>query len=494
MTRAGAERRSDTNQVSGRNDLLALDRAGARERRNARAEAKADAIVAADGIPPAETKLAQDWKQILFEAAEKLVIDDLEDYRRRLHTIPSREVLVAAALLEELGPKPPVLAAQGVHDVWNDKKRAVQRVGAYFGKFTFGQISKRAIDGYWKVCSALAIGSIKPGSDDPKFLSYTQIQQDLDLLRRAMRNYAADNRLDFVPTVAIPKEKVTRDVFLSRSQVARMLWACRGRYWDREVDGWLKVPIELPAPDGVGTVTKWVNFIDENAKKHRKGLARALLVEVYTGTRHECCIRLKYAMSKTCGWIDVETGQIHRVGTAHKKTRKTLTPTSPIIDRLAQHVRRWRAADGNDGSKFIIRKYDRSRYGSLTKPFNDIVEAAGLDPDVVVHTYRHTLATWACIMGVDQSSAADYLGMAPATLDKIYRHFSAANAMNVVEAFRDPNKRARLKAIESQNTADQPPINPKADYAPVQQRPRRVVVPKRIVRAFERARAARLTG
>lgn len=491
--------------VPTKTDFAALERAGTRAHRRAKAEDKADALAAADGVPLSETRLAKNWKEILSSAADKLEADDLEEYRRKLDTVHPKKVLVAAALLEELGPKPPALAAPALHKRWANKARIVARVGTYFGKFTFGQIGKKAVAGYWAVCSAMRIAG---GENDPKYLSYGQTKADLEFLRRALRNYAADNGLVFAPTFEIPRENVIRTLFLTRGEVAAMIWAARGRYRDRQAGDWLKMKVEPTTEEAAdpghanrepgrryqlhkrkwyvnegGRLWRLVNFIDETARKHRKGLIRALLIEIYAGLRHESCRRLKHGMSREHGWIDVERRTIHRAGTAHPSTSKTLTPTTVMNDRLTQHAARWERADARDGFQFVIRKFDGSPYSSLNGPFNKTVEAAGLDPEVVVHTFRHTLATWLCIMGVDRNSAAAYLGMSPDTLEKVYRHFSPTNALNAVEAWRDPAKVAKLKGTKvSRELPDDRPL--RAEHRPEPQRPRRVATPVRIREAF----------
>jgi hypothetical protein len=120
--------------VIGRTWLRTLDKAGKRALTAARAETAADKLTAADGLPANKTALATNWQWILEDAADRLTLDVLEDYRRRLHTIPAREVLIGTALLDDLGPRPPVIASPKAHKEWKAKTRLYLRIGLYFGR------------------------------------------------------------------------------------------------------------------------------------------------------------------------------------------------------------------------------------------------------------------------------------------------------------------------------------------------------------------------
>jgi integrase len=564
--------------IPSRDNRRALEQAGSRALRSAKAEQRADEIAAADGIPPEETELGRNWKEILFDAAARLTPDVLEDYRRRLHTIDPKDVLVAAALLGDLGPRPPKSAAPTRLTRWRANARMVSRVGAFFGRFTYGEISDFAVERYWQVCAAIEIGNDDKHSDDPKYLSYTQTQADLELLRRSLANYASSNKLGYVPVFDIPRDKVTRTIFLTRDDVARIHLGIRGRYWDRETGGciesriemtgeevndpihhemeklekekrperyyaagsgktyetsegktyrmvsrrggvsggWLKVKVELDpekeevATDPVhrgrldgeryyikatgktylsagGKTCRLVNFIDQQTLKLHKGLARVVILEVYAGARHQTCIGMRWDPSKNYGRLVPATKTVHRGLYGQPKSSKTMSPVSPMAPRLVQHSTRWEKRDRKLGFNAIVRKYDTGTYSTVTHQFNHVVEAAGLDPEIVLHTFRHTLATWLCVMGVDIHSAAAFLGMSIGTLDKVYRHFSEANAQNAVDVWHDKEKVARLKALKYVKTEKQESSGPH-DRRAEPQRPRRMPVPVRIQKVMGKIR------
>jgi integrase-like protein len=56
-------------------------------------------------------------------------------------------------------------------------------------------------------------------------------------------------------------------------------------------------------------------------------------------------------------------------------------------------------------------EWNREPIKAIKKAFANAVRDAGLGPDVVPHTLRHTAATWQLQAGTDPYEAAGYLGM-----------------------------------------------------------------------------------
>jgi integrase len=448
--------------------LKTLSQAGLRMARAARAEEKLGEITCSDGVAADQSELTLNWKHILENAAKELTADVLEDYRRRLHTIPVRNVLVGAALLDQLGPRPPPIAAPKLVDNWNRDAHRMLRIGLFWGGLTFGQVSKLATDQYWKACAAISVTMREEGR---RGFSYTTVKTDLEWVQRAVRDYARDNNLAFAPVLDIPTDIVRRDIYLTQSEAARLLWACRGRVWNPETNDWVKVV----GPEGL------VNLIDRSTRDHSRGIARAIIIGLYTGWRHENMARATWKRHPNHGWIDVESGTVYRSGSRQARTNKNQNPSSRALRRLVQHCRRWKKSDDREGHVFIIRKRDGKPYAKINGSFNKIVEAAGLEPEIVVHSFRHTLATWCAFLGIDKDSAAKLLGMSPQTLDWVYKHFSPASEDNAIEIFADAKRRAKLRTLTREKNPDGPKLA--SNHAPVQAPPRRAVPLKRVARA-----------
>ena len=474
--------------------------------------------------------------------------DELQKYMKQIRGSHGADVSVAAALLYLLGPKPPAVAAPKLQVNWWNTFHRVVRLVYYFGEHTCERLTDAAITKYFDVCSAL---SYARDEKDPKFFSYTTLQNDCLSLRRAVNEFGQECQLGWTPRFKVPTERVRRSVFLTRNDVAKLLWACRGRVMDPTTGRWLvhDAPIRLedknarknstakkgkkagksgkakkPEFAKVWDVEKgdWrvleesfpgetyrKIYVDKFAKENRRGLARAILIAVYSGTRHEAIMRLVWSVHPTRGRIDVVEGMIHRSGRKVPKTSKTAFPTSRIVPPLLAHARRWFADDknkppskiandrrrGRAGKKApkvdaIIRTKERVAYRSryLSGPMTKTCEAAGLSPDVVMHALRHTAATWHAIMGTDMHQAARLLGMSVMTLDLIYTHWVPKGHEAAVDIWRDRQAVARLKAIDVR-PVDPDDVPLRLDHEPKQQRPRKVAQAPRIARALERRAA-----
>lgn len=470
--------------VINRTGLRTLDKAGKRALAAARAETAADKLTAADGLPANQTELARNWQWVLEDAANRLTSDALEDYRRRLHTIPVKEVLIGAALLDDLGPRPPVIASAKAHNEWKAKARVYLRIGLYFGRLTYGQMSKKACAGYFKACIAISTEAAERGR---RGLSYTTIKKDLEYLQRAVREYNENNNLGFHPNVDIPSDKVRRTAYLLRSEAARLLWVTRGRVWNRETGTWVKTVAtegrvwDKEKGDWVKADGRVVNFIDKVTKDHSNGMGRAFRVEIYTGWRSENMFRSTWKRHPKHGSIDVETGMVHRTGYAQPQNTKNMHPSSKMLKRLLQHAHRWKKADDKEGHRHIIRKRDGEPYKSIHEQFVKLVEAAGLDHEILIHTFRHTLATWSAIIGVDIHSTAKLMGMTVDTLEWVYQHFAPASEDNAIEVWDDPARRARLRNLTKEKDPEDYPLY--NDHIPMKPQPRKVKVLQRVQRA-----------
>ena len=207
---------------------------------------------------------------------------------------------------------------------------------------------------------------------------------DLKTLRTAVNYYRERERLPFVPKVWLPERAPQRkDYWLTRKQVAaRVRCAWRNRRWRQVV--------------------------------------RMLLIGVYTGTRPGAILKLKWVPSTTDGWIDLESGILHRVGIKAKRSKKR-QPEARIHRRLLPHLRRWRKADLALGITSVVH-FQGKPVGKLRRSWDAVARAAGHEDNDGPHICRHTAATWQMQSGTDLYDAAHYLGMTPETLWTTYGH------------------------------------------------------------------------
>jgi integrase len=198
-------------------------------------------------------------------------------------------------------------------------------------------------------------------------------RRDLETLRAAIRYWHAEyGPLATVPAVVLPPKPEPRQRWLTRVEVARLLWAAR----------------------------------------HTPHLARFILLGIYTGSRSGTLLALRWT------WIDLASGVMLRrdPGTTESKKR---TPPVKLGARIRTHLRRWRRLDG---SAIYVCHYKGQRIMKMRRSWRTAVKNAGLGTDVTPHTLRHTRATWLMQAGIDPWEAAGHLGMSLEMLERNYGH------------------------------------------------------------------------
>lgn len=210
---------------------------------------------------------------------------------------------------------------------------------------------------------------------------------------------------------------------MSRNQVAALLRAARG--W-RIVEG------------------RWSQTAT-STRSNRAHLVRFVLMGIYTGTRPGVLPKLRWKPSDDCAWVDLDKGWIYRRGrkeTDHPTKRR---PMCRIPKRLLRHMHRWRRQDdalnvqraeaGLAPIETVLHHGGRAIRGRIRKGYHGIVADAGLPDSVTPHWQRHTAATWLMEADVPLRRAAQYLGMTPRTLEKVYGHHRPDYQSDVSAAF-----------------------------------------------------------
>lgn len=262
-----------------------------------------------------------------------------------------------------------------------------------------------------------------PNSKKPaRTISVQTARHDLKTLRAAIHHYHSEHGpLPSVPVVTLPEAGAPRDRWLTRSEAAALLRACR-------------------------------------RSRRSRHLCRLVLICLYTGTRSGAAKRLRWLPSIDGGWIDLDAGVMHRRGAAERESRKRQPPVR-LGDRILAHLGRWRRMDEGHGARYGVKRvaprmsshvlhFYGAPLANVRKAFTAAAVAAGLD-GVGPHTLRHTAATWLMQAGVSHAAAAGLLGMSIETLDRVYGHHhpdfqrDAANAIARNRPGTPPRKRPR---------------------------------------------------
>lgn len=272
-------------------------------------------------------------------------------------------------------------------------RSAVLSLGEFWKDRTVGQISPGTCRRYvtWRT------GQPQARFKDPKTAPRVGPQtarRELETLSAAIGYAYRERKLRFVVPVALPDKSEPRDRWLTRSEVARLLWAAMRA--------------------------------DQRKSRH---LVRFILMGLYTGTRYKAMLRLRWMPATDSGWVDLDAGIVYRKGSRETQTNKRRTPV-PISDRLLAHMRRWRRA-----STTHVIEYDGLPIGdNIKRSWRTARIAAGLGEDVTPHILRHTFATWAVQDGVPLGKVAASLGTTEQMVSMVYGHHAPERLRDVVNA------------------------------------------------------------
>jgi integrase len=217
--------------------------------------------------------------------------------------------------------------------------------------------------------------------------------RDLEILRAALNHARRERVLDVVVDVHLPGGSVARDRWLTRSELALLLWtAWRSR---RAANG------------RSGEQDDW---------QTRRHLVQFILLATYTGSRRGDVLNACFEQRPGCGYIDLERGVWVRKPAGKVATAKR-QPAIPLPAPLLAHLRQWR----RQGQTFVV-EFNGRRVDNISKAFRNLVKECGLGSDVVPHTLRHTGVTWGMQSGMDIWLASGYFGMTVEVLLNVYGH------------------------------------------------------------------------
>lgn len=261
----------------------------------------------------------------------------------------------------------------------------MERLNDFWGKKMLGAVKKATCNEYLK-----ARGGKKGGA-----------RRDLEDLRAAIGHHAEEGFHRGIVKVKLPKKGEPRDGWLTRDQVAKLLWTC---WRTREIQ----------------TVHRGQNKGQkiETGKLPLRHLARFILIAVYSGTRAGAIAAASPIPAVGRSFVDLDRGVYYRRRQGDATTNKR-QPPMPIPPRLLAHLRRWYRL-GIVKSHFV--EFNGQPVKSVKTAMARAVNLAKLDVKASPHTFRHTAATWLMMNGTELWQAAGFLGMSVETLIKVYGH------------------------------------------------------------------------
>jgi integrase len=235
-------------------------------------------------------------------------------------------------------------------------------------------------------------------------------RHELKSLQAAINHWHRESPLEAVPKVSLPKVQSRRERWLTRDEVAALLKACRRL-----------------SREGRKAAKGATQFTDYSH------VARFTLIGIYTGTRHDAILRIRWGSSGSGGHYEADRGVIYRRGTNERDTSKRRPPVS-IRQPLLSHMAAWRRTDERDyGATCNVIHINGHPIAKMRRAWNTVRKAAGLGPDVTPHTLRHSAASW-LLWGREAKGArpatkpltiwetAEVLGADASTVERVYGH------------------------------------------------------------------------
>jgi len=290
-------------------------------------------------------------------------------------------------------------------------QRIVQ-LGEWWQSRTLAQVTGSSCRAYVAWRCAMPWKSSKPGKGQQRMVTPAGARRELEDLRAAINWHRKEGLCREVVEVVLPERSQPEERWLTRDEVARLLWTA-----------WRHVERQRGKP---------------TSKRPWRHLARFIIAALYSGSRQGVVTGAALSVREGAGYVDLDQGIWYRRPRGEDDRNKR-RPSIRIPSRLLAHARRWakKRVDRDGVDRTISRQwlieFEGAKVGEVNKGFASLVAEAGLGPEVTPHTLRHTAATWLMQSGADLWDTAGFLGMSVATLERVYGHHHPDHQRTAVE-------------------------------------------------------------
>lgn len=214
---------------------------------------------------------------------------------------------------------------------------------------------------------------------------------DLEVLRAAIGYWHREKKpLKALPSVWLPQKPEGRKQWLTRSQVAQLLWRSRRVIHNLEADA-------------------------NKRPRLVRHLSRFIIFGFYSGSRSGVVLGTKYKM------IDFANEFMQRKPHGARRSKKR-APPHKMPKRLKSWRLRWQRIDGHNAADYVVHIHGE-KITKLRRSWDTARDGAGLPDDVTPHTLRHSRATHLMKnRNVANEDAAEFLGMTLQTFLDTYGH------------------------------------------------------------------------
>ena len=240
-------------------------------------------------------------------------------------------------------------------------------------------------------CRAYAASRPSPGG----------ARRDLQDLAAAITHHHTEGGHRETVKVALPPAGKRRERWLTRDEIARLVWAAWTMRSEQRRDYGDPTAARLPTKKRTG-----------------RHIARAILLAYYTGSRIGTVLTASFHAGPGRSFVDLDRGVWYRLPEGKTETAKRQPPT-PLGRRILAHLRRWHRVPCC--ASYVV-EWEGKPVASIKTGFGRAVDLAGLGDDVSPHTLRHSRATHMKQAGVPSWEVGGALGMSEAMVEKHYGH------------------------------------------------------------------------
>lgn len=295
---------------------------------------------------------------------------------------------------QPIGPNTPdKVSIAGILNIYGEKHapdckdparigRAIEQLVKFFGELPVSTITGEVCRRYVKFRNRA------PGT----------IRRELGTLQAAINYAHREGYLTATCKVWLPPKPAPRDRWLTREEVAKLLRAA------------------------------WRN-------PKSRHLARYILIGVYTGTRKQAILNLRFMANTTGGWVDTERGMMYRRASGEAESKKR-TPTAPLPRQLLAHLQRWKR---NNASGYVI-EANKMHIANIKTAWRTALAESGI-AHCTPHDLRRTAVTWAMQSGAEKWAACGYFGLTMEILEAVYGHHHPDHLKSAVQAMETAGKR-----------------------------------------------------
>lgn len=229
-------------------------------------------------------------------------------------------------------------------------------------------------------------------------------RRDLEDFRSAINHHASRDLHTGLIRVELPAKGKPRAKYLTRDEVARLLWVC----WRHERE---QVP---PRGARAGQRVK-------SAGKHHdlRHLARFILMGIYTGSRSTPILKASIYAASDRAYLDLDGERYYRLPEDVDEAENKRSPTSALAPRLLAHLRRWR--DRGVIAQYVV-EWDGLPVKSVKTAWKRAVQLSGIKGRPTPHTLRHTAVTWLKQAGTSSFDVGQFVGMSERMVEEVYGH------------------------------------------------------------------------